>query len=297
MLAMTPSVLERLPEESEILPVLPHGQTTRYLDGAERVCEVGLVSLTLLRIRGTDVESATSNMDYATISPEELVRVCAYGGSAAAWEEFIRRFNPLIAGVVIRSARRWGTFQYSLVDDLVQDIYLKLCADQCRLLRDFESREPNAVFGYLKVVTANVVHDYFKATYAAKRGAGEAPEDIDILNSYTVPSTQDRLGNQASLERNILMREIDTYLHKSVAEGDLRRCRLIFWLYYRSGLSASAIAAIPSIGLSTKGVESMLLRLTRSVRTAVASETPRERDRKKEGSSADPTGITQVEPS
>jgi RNA polymerase sigma-70 factor (ECF subfamily) len=294
---MTPSVLERSPTEIAIFPVLRHGETKRYIEGAERAYDVGFVGLTLLRIGGTGIESATSNMDYATISPEELVRVCAYNGSAAAWEEFIRRFNPLIAGVVIRSARRWGTFQYSLVDDLVQDIYLKLCADQCRLLRDFESREPDAVFGYLKVVTANVVYDYFKATYAAKRGAGEAAEDIDILNSNTVPSTQGYLANQASVERNILMREIDAHLQKSVAEADLRRCRLIFWLYYRSGLSASAIAAIPSIGLTTKGVESMLLRLTRSVRTAVASQTAHGRDRKKEGSSPDQTGITEAEPS
>ena len=251
----------------------------------------------LSRIPEIDIQSATSKMDYATISPEELVRACAYGGSTAAWEEFIRRFNPLIAGVVVRSARRWGAFQYSLVDDLVQDIYLKLCADQCRLLRNFESREPDAVFGYLKVVTANVVHDYFKATYATKRGAGEPAEEIETLNSNTVVSTQGYLGNQASVERNILMREIDAHLQKSVAEGDLRRCRLIFWLYYRSGLSASAIAAMPNIGLTTKGVESMLLRLTRSVRAAVSSEKAHELDKREAGSSQDQSGISQTESS
>ena len=233
-------------------------------------------------------------MGYPSLQPEELIRICAQTGETPAWEEFIRRFNPLIARVVVRTAHRWGEFSPSVLDDLVQETYLKLCAENCRLLRTFESRQPDAIYGYLKVVTANVVHDYFKGARAAKRGSGEVAEDIEIAEINAAGASQPSLSNQSSIERTILLQEIDQHLAKSIPAEDLPRSRLIFWLYYRSGLSASAIAALPDIGLTTKGVESALLRLTRLIRTALTepANAPKE---KRQDSSQDEKGYRQAE--
>jgi RNA polymerase sigma-70 factor (ECF subfamily) len=44
---------------------------------------------------------------------------------------------------------------------------------------------------------------------------------------------------------------------------------MIFWLYYEQGMTAKAIAALPSINLTSKGVESAISRLTRLVREQV----------------------------
>jgi RNA polymerase sigma-70 factor (ECF subfamily) len=233
-------------------------------------------------------------MDYASLPPDELVRICAHMGQAPAWEEFIRRFNPLIARVVVRTARRWSNCSRSVLDDLVQDTYLKLCSDNCRLLRTFESRQPEAIYSYLKAVTANVVHDHFKATRAAKRWAGETAKDIDTVGSNSTDATRSTPQNQTLVERAILMREIDGHLLKFVAEENLRRSRLIFWLYYRSGLSADAIASIPGIGLTTKGVESTISRLSRLVRAALA-EPMRGSGRKQQNPAKEQRGITQAD--
>jgi RNA polymerase sigma-70 factor (ECF subfamily) len=233
-------------------------------------------------------------MDYPSIQHAELVRICVETGQTRAWEEFIRRFNPLIARVVVRTARRWGEFSRSVLDDLVQESYLKLCSDNYKLLRTFESRQPEAIYGYLKVVTANVVHDHFRATHAAKRGAGEVNEEIEVSGLNTTHSVQPSQSGQTSVERQILMQEIDRHLLRFVAKDNLQRSRLIFWLYYRSGFSASSIASIPNIGLTTKGVESTLLRLTRQVRTALA-ETTNERKGKELGSSPDQEGFMESE--
>jgi len=45
---------------------------------------------------------------------------------------------------------------------------------------------------------------------------------------------------------------------------------MVFWLYYRAGFTASAIASLPTVGLTTKGVESLIFRLTRIVRENLA---------------------------
>jgi RNA polymerase sigma-70 factor (ECF subfamily) len=44
---------------------------------------------------------------------------------------------------------------------------------------------------------------------------------------------------------------------------------LIFWLYYQQGMSAKTIASLPAVGLTAKGVESAIFRLTRQVREAL----------------------------
>jgi hypothetical protein len=51
-----------------------------------------------------------------------------------------------------------------------------------------------------------------------------------------------------AVEREVLLKEIDTCLSERPTEAT---DRVIFWLYYRPGLTARAIAAVPSIGLAT----------------------------------------------
>ena len=72
-------------------------------------------------------------------------------------------------------------------------------------------------------------------------------------------------SRETSLDRNLLIEEITACLNTVVAPSSPRDQR-IFWLYYRAGLSARAIAALPAIGLTIKGVESTLQRLTRQVK-------------------------------
>ncbi len=210
-------------------------------------------------------------MNFSSLPAEELARICAEGGAREAWEEFVQRFNPLIARVVIRTARRWVQPSRQLLDDLVQDTYLKLCADNCRLLRTFEARQPDAIYGYLKTVAANVVHDHFKAAHAVKRGSGTAAVQDRPEENVMEEIPDQKEPASVAMDREVLIRQIDQHLGHIVEPEELARSRLIFWLYYRSGLAASAIAKVPGVNLSTKGVESSLLRLTRSLRTALVS--------------------------
>ncbi|MGA3196173.1 MAG: sigma-70 family RNA polymerase sigma factor [Terriglobales bacterium] len=199
------------------------------------------------------------------MSLEELIQACTENGDAAAWEEFVRRFHGLIAAVVLRTARRWGSNSPELVDDLIQETYLKICADRKLLLSEFKPRHPEAFYGYLKVVTSNVVHDYFRARHSQKRGLGLAESSLDdvefMRTALTAAASED-------VHRNILLQEVDGILCSALTgdEQTQARDRTIFWLYYRYGLTAPAIARLPSISLGVKGVESVIYRLTRLVR-------------------------------
>lgn len=203
-------------------------------------------------------------MDYAAMPAEDVAFACFNGGDESAWREFIRRFNPMIASVALRVARKWEDSSPQVIEDLIQETYLKLCADRSSILARFKADHPDAIYGFIKVFTANLVQDHFKMSRAQKRGGLSDTSSLDA-NPPEGREIQSR-PNIASLERKLLLEQVATLLSALAAGPNAERDRRIFWLYYRTGLSASAIAALPTIGLSTKGVESTILRLTRAVR-------------------------------
>jgi RNA polymerase sigma-70 factor (ECF subfamily) len=207
-------------------------------------------------------------VDYSTIPPQELILACLQRGEESAWVEFVRRFQPLIASVVLRITRQWGEAYPQLIDDLIQETYLKLCAEDFQPLKTFESRHEDAIYGFIKVFTANLVHDHFKASRAQKRGGSAGTFSLDA------EATAERVGQippeVATVERKLLLGQVAGCLESVAAGPNVKRDCRIFWLYYRAGLSASAIATLPTIGLSVKGVESTILRLTRAVQHRLA---------------------------
>src|SRR5438067_13014011 len=55
------------------------------------------------------------------------------------WTEFVHRCQPFIARVITKTLRRcMGAANASLVDDLIQETYLKLFARNSRALREFQ---------------------------------------------------------------------------------------------------------------------------------------------------------------
>jgi RNA polymerase sigma-70 factor, ECF subfamily len=197
---------------------------------------------------------------------QDLICACAQSNDAASWEEFVSRFHRAISLSIIRTAYHWNQVSQHMVDDLVQETYLKLCADQCRLLHAFAQDHPEAVEGYIKMIATNVARDHFKARHSQKRGAGHDQESLSELDVRTDPNSE---GSPETMERHVLLHQIDECLANCASGPDVERDRTIFWLYYRQGMSAKAIAALPTVGLSSKGVESAILRLTRLVRERV----------------------------
>jgi RNA polymerase sigma-70 factor (ECF subfamily) len=200
------------------------------------------------------------------MSAEELIRACAELNDGAAWEEFVGRFRRPINLSIIRTAEQWGQAPQEVVDDLAQETYLKLCADNCELLLEFAAQHPEAISGYIKTIAVNVAHDHFKALHSQKRGSGEVGQFPEASEpKAAIESSQ----GQVAIEREVLFNQISECVETCSAGPDQQRDCLIFWLYYQQGMSAKAIAALPTVGLTAKGVESAIFRLTRMVREKI----------------------------
>lgn len=206
-------------------------------------------------------------MDYSNLPSDELVSLCSKSQDIWAWREFVRRFQRPISLVIYRVARLWGESASSVVDDLVQETFLKLCANDCSILREFRAQHPDATQGYLRVIALNVAHDYFRSRKALKRGGDQRAVESDEVDPLDfVPAVW---GDAEQIEMEVQLKEIERLLD-AASEADVSgRDRVIFRLYYKQGLTAKAIASIPTFQLSTKGVESSLARTTRFLRLQI----------------------------
>lgn len=199
---------------------------------------------------------------------QHLLKACLSSGDESLWAEFIHRTHPMIAGVIVKSMRHWRNSCPEVVDDLVQETYLKLCANDFKYLREFVCEHENALYGFLKVVASHVVHDHFRSSYSLKRGSGKEDEDLEHLSlSSSGPG-----ASAERIEREVLFQEISECFKTHAAGPNFPRDYAIFWLYYVQGYTAKAISRLPNIGLTVKGVESTLLRLTRLVREGLTGK-------------------------
>jgi RNA polymerase sigma-70 factor (ECF subfamily) len=193
----------------------------------------------------------------------ELLQLCLNSNDPDAWNEFVSRFQPLIARVVIKAVRNHTRILPTpdLVEDLVQDTFVKLFSNNCRALRAFHFEHENSFYGFLKVVAINVVQDWWRAYLTDKRGGGRQLVDLDEARSV-----HSAANPQKDRERRAFYEMIRCRLSMLKNEPNFARDVAIFWLYYWHGFTAKEITELPGIGLGVKGVESTIFRLIKFLR-------------------------------
>jgi DNA-directed RNA polymerase specialized sigma24 family protein len=187
-------------------------------------------------------------------SIRELLHVCLSSDEQEQWGEFVRRTQPLIASVIINTVRRWKIPAPSLVDDLIQDTYVKLFANNKKALRAIKNEYENTIFGYLRVIASNVVRDHFRQQV-------NKADEIELSDAVLPPGPQDR----ERLEFLHKKEEVRGILKTLSASETYHRDVAIFWFFYEQGYTAKEISFLPAVGLTVKGVEAVLFRLTRYV--------------------------------
>ncbi|HET8922449.1 MAG TPA: sigma-70 family RNA polymerase sigma factor [Candidatus Acidoferrum sp.] len=205
---------------------------------------------------------------YSSLSLREVVSLCADPRNDDAWEEFVSRVDKPIALTIKRTAEVCGERSLSLIEDLRQETYDKLLKGGCRHLRDFATEHADdEILRYIKRTAINVTYDHFKHVRSQKEG-GHNPHvstsDIDIEAGKQAPRSQERITFE------LFLKEIDEHLKHCLNGSDRERDRMIFWLYFRQGMSTREIASLPSIvGLTAKGVGSVIERLKDGIRERI----------------------------
>ena len=179
------------------------------------------------------------------------------------WREFVRRTQPLIASVIINTVRRWKTPVPSLVDDLIQDTYVKLFANDKKALRALKNEYENTIFGYLKVIASNVVRDHFRQSV-------NKADEIELSDAVLPPGPRERERLEFLDKKDQVQKILETLSASETYQRDVA----IFWFFYEQGYTAKEISLLPAVGLTVKGVEAVLFRLARQVRGNTGAKEP-----------------------
>lgn len=193
----------------------------------------------------------------------ELLQLCLSTDAEQHWREFVRRTQPLIASVIINTVRRWKQPAPSLVDDLIQNTYVKLLDNDRKALRSIKNEYENAIFGFLKVVASNVVQDHFRKPV-------NKADEVEVSDAVLPPGHDER----ERLEFSDKKKEVEKILATLSSSETYERDVAIFWFFYEQGYTAKEISLLPNVGLTVKGVEAVILRLTRYLRERLNGKNP-----------------------
>jgi RNA polymerase sigma factor (sigma-70 family) len=194
-------------------------------------------------------------MRLSALSHNQLIRLLGNEPrNNGAWEEFVRRYRDYLAGVIKRECQK---LEYkaglSQMDDLLQEIYVKLFKNEGAAFRTYRGQFENTIWQFLEIVAVRVVLNHKRKTEANKRPRitrDIAPNRIgDVLDLFPDKNAEDETN------RIMMMLAIEECLQRTSAKlrhpvRDLR----IFKLYLYDGLSAESIAELPEIKLSQQSV-------------------------------------------
>lgn len=96
-------------------------------------------------------------------------------GDKAAWDAFVQRYSPIIYAAVRRTLAK---ARHSNADaaDVAQDVFLRLCKDEFRLLRKYEP-DRAALSTWLTVVSTSTTLDSLRRRRRVQVSLDDVPEE------------------------------------------------------------------------------------------------------------------------
>lgn len=203
-------------------------------------------------------------MSWRELPDRQLLDLCLQGDERA-WEEFLRRFQPIIHGVAYNTYRSHSPdhkhADEGMLEDFRQAVMNKLLANDMAALRHFVWETENSFRGYIKVTTTNVVRDQIRID-----GAGKRDKSREISLDPAMPIAARPVAGDADYK--ILLQQIARCLEKHT-DPYVERTRdiAIFLLYFGHGHKVTAMELSKVYKLNVRLVENIIAKLTRVARS------------------------------
>jgi RNA polymerase sigma factor (sigma-70 family) len=206
-------------------------------------------------------------------SIRDLVDLCGRLDTDA-WDEFVSRFNRLISFYVIRASpyvAGSGVERKEIARDLVQEVYSRLLASDCRVLKAWRGDTELSFKSYLASVAHAVACDAVRRDRRKKRSAHLVSLDAPVPETGTPLGDTLPASDASSPDRVFAERLAPERLRETLASmsgPNAARNAVIFQLHVIDGLTASEIAAMPGFQLQVPAVETILRRTRERLKQA-----------------------------
>lgn len=199
------------------------------------------------------------------MSAMDLAKACCDTTNEMAWLEFYRRFNrdmTVVAGAVAASN---GQHSFHLYDEIVQEMYVRICNDGCRFLQLFSPRTEHEASALIRDLASKTARNFFRDAHRKKRSGGTrvSADELDFLDV-----SSSRKDESTEIEQQILVQDLLRRLKSTLRSSRFAsRDELIFRLRFQEGFTAREIAGLPNVGLSARGVEGSIRRSVSRLKT------------------------------
>jgi len=120
-----------------------------------------------------------------------------------------RPFQRPISLSIKRTACQWGKNPEQFVDDLLQETYLKLHAEKCRLLLQFAQQHPEeAVLRYVRRLRSMSLRSLQIAPFPETRRR----RDRSDVEDFDPVARSDSFGGPEAMERKVFLKQVDDQL-------------------------------------------------------------------------------------
>jgi hypothetical protein len=216
----------------------------------------------------------------AGASPPEswrLLRICTARSCEVSWRLLVERHGPDLERAVRRMLLAGGPLtEPGLVQDLMQEVYLRLVAGWRRPASRFRGASDGEARAYLRRVAATVVLDSRRDARADKRGGGAKliqldPEVAEALPAPPGDSPEYRVERRE--RRRLFRHRCRALLGRRASARTIRVAELAIV----DGLSSREIVAASGHRLRETGVNSTVFRLRRRLERSGVRIPPRVR--------------------
>jgi DNA-directed RNA polymerase specialized sigma24 family protein len=144
------------------------------------------------------------------------------------------------------------------MNDLAQDVYMRLVQNDGRMLRSFKGNTDFSVMAFLARVSVSAVNDYHRYQNAGKRQAAQIVSIEEARQAaVTIPGEAAELDFGAILGWIDVERLVDSDMDRKHATRNV----LIFKLHYIDGFTPEEIAQFPGFELSESGIQLVIQKL------------------------------------
>jgi len=197
-----------------------------------------------------------------------LIERCLVKGNkgAAAWRDFRKCYDPLVRLYLSRQlfsrSYAYRTKQINdVIQDLCQEVYMKLLLDDAAALCHFRGATEKSFRCFLNTICTNTTINFLRAkhTNRSRRANLEIQSEPDEENVLVfAPSTNE---TEEYLDAIFLIEEAVAILRKKYKSRDMERDIAIFKLFYFEKLTSNELVELNEFGLKKSGIETLVSRM------------------------------------
>ena len=194
----------------------------------------------------------------------DLVNSCIQGDEEA-WRAFVLKYTRPISLYILRACPEQT--DHETIRDLTQEVFVRLLANDCAALRRLRTTAVEGMMAFLATVARTVTLDNVRRLQSQKRSGQLVPLEDMVEGSPDLSFPHCARSPELELIEKLGVERFTGLLRETITSVNSERDIFVAQMYFLEEMSAGEIASIRGLNLSVSGVEAVIHRTRKVLRT------------------------------